>query len=177
MSPLFPAPDASRGGEKDLWLETAQREHATTLRVLEAFPADQLELKPTPKSTSARDLAFLFVREQGLLARALTTGFDWSQPPTPAPAPATLGEIISALRDAHEKVLGLVRGLSEEELRTRTARFFTGPKQMGDVRLMDFLWMVLHDQIHHRGQMSVYIRLAGGRVPSIYGPSGDESWM
>ena len=37
--------------------------------------------------------------------------------------------------------------------------------------------MVLFDQIHHRGRLSVYSRLADTRVPSIYGPSGDESWM
>jgi uncharacterized damage-inducible protein DinB len=35
---------------------------------------------------------------------------------------------------------------------------------------------MLHDQIHHRGQFSVYLRMVGGKVPSIYGPSGDEPW-
>jgi uncharacterized damage-inducible protein DinB len=40
-----------------------------------------------------------------------------------------------------------------------------------------FLWLMLMDSIHHRGQLSVYIRPAGGKVPSIYGPSGDEPWM
>ncbi len=39
----------------------------------------------------------------------------------------------------------------------------------------EFMMMMLFDQIHHRGQMSVYIRLAGGKVPSIYGPSADDS--
>jgi uncharacterized damage-inducible protein DinB len=48
---------------------------------------------------------------------------------------------------------------------------------MGDWRAIDFIWyMVLLDHIHHRGQMSVYVRLAGGKVPSIYGPSGDDPW-
>jgi uncharacterized damage-inducible protein DinB len=36
---------------------------------------------------------------------------------------------------------------------------------------------MLYDTIHHRGQLSVYMRLAGARVPSIYGPSGDEPWF
>jgi len=35
---------------------------------------------------------------------------------------------------------------------------------------------MLDDQIHHRGQLSVYVRMAGGKVPSIYGPSADEPW-
>jgi uncharacterized damage-inducible protein DinB len=38
----------------------------------------------------------------------------------------------------------------------------------------DFLLMMICDQIHHRGQLTVYIRLAGGLVPSIYGPSADD---
>jgi uncharacterized damage-inducible protein DinB len=48
---------------------------------------------------------------------------------------------------------------------------------MADVPLIDFLWMILHDQIHHRGQMTVYSRIAGGTVPSIYGPSADEGGL
>lgn len=41
----------------------------------------------------------------------------------------------------------------------------------------DLLAFLLADQIHHRGQFSVYLRMADGKVPSIYGPSGDEPWM
>jgi len=40
----------------------------------------------------------------------------------------------------------------------------------------DVLWYSLHALIHHRGQLSVYLRMVGGKVPSIYGPSGDEPW-
>jgi uncharacterized damage-inducible protein DinB len=52
-----------------------------------------------------------------------------------------------------------------------------GPKQIGEVRRGDALWMFLNDQIHHRGQLSVYVRMVGGCVPSIYGPSKDEPWF
>ena len=48
---------------------------------------------------------------------------------------------------------------------------------MADVPKMQFLWMLLSDQIHHRGQLSVYLRMADAKVPSIYGPSLDEPWM
>lgn len=56
-------------------------------------------------------------------------------------------------------------------------KFFVAPKQMGDVRIMDIFWMMVMDMVHHRGQFSVYLRMAGGKVPSIYGPSADEPWM
>lgn len=176
MGRLFPARNTKLDTEKALWLDTAEREHDTTLRVLAAYPGDRLDLKPTETNMSAGELAFLFVREQGLLAKALTTGFDWSQPPRTPPLPATMVEILAALRETHAKVLDLVRGTSAEDLTFRTARFFTGPRMMEDVRLIDFMWMILHDQIHHRGQMTIYSRLAGGSVPSIYGPSHDEPW-
>jgi uncharacterized damage-inducible protein DinB len=44
------------------------------------------------------------------------------------------------------------------------------------LRRADVLWMFAMDQVHHRGQFSVYSRIAGASVPSIYGPSGDEPW-
>jgi uncharacterized damage-inducible protein DinB len=47
---------------------------------------------------------------------------------------------------------------------------------MAEVRRADMLWLMLNDSIHHRGQFSIYLRLVGAKVPSIYGPSGDEPW-
>lgn len=46
-----------------------------------------------------------------------------------------------------------------------------------DQMSMDLLWFLLFDEIHHRGQFSIYLRMADGKVPSIYGPSADEPWM
>jgi uncharacterized damage-inducible protein DinB len=162
---------------RDTFLQTLEREHATTVRVLRAYPADKLDLKPHSKSKSARELAFLFIMEQALAQKAMTTGFDWSTPPAgPPPAPETMDEIIAAFEQGHAQMVERVRGMSEEELRG-TARFFVAPKTLGDIPMMDFLWFLLHDQIHHRGQFSVYLRMADGKVPSIYGPTADEPWF
>jgi uncharacterized damage-inducible protein DinB len=174
---MFPAKGTKRDTAKEVWLDAWTREHGTTMRVLEGFPADKLDLKPAPMCKSARDLAFLFVMEQGMLAKALTEGFDWSKPFNNPSPPTTKAEIMKALEGAHEQVVGIVRGMSDAELKSKTAHFFTGPKQMDHVPMLDFMWMMLHDQIHHRGQMTVYSRLAGGKVPSVYGPSADEPWM
>ena len=56
-------------------------------------------------------------------------------------------------------------------------KFFTGPGTIGDVPKVEFMYFILSDQIHHRGQLTVYLRMAGGKVPSIYGPSADEPWF
>ncbi len=66
--------------------------------------------------------------------------------------------------------------MSEADLRD-TVQFLVAPKTMGNVPKLDFLWFLLHDQIHHRGQFSVYLRMADARVPSIYGPTADEPWF
>lgn len=173
-NPAAAAPPPSLGEQ---FLRTFIAEHATTRRVLSAFPPDQLTLRPHEKCKTARELAWIFVIEQAMAAKALTTGFDWSVPPTPMPAPPeTMEEIIAAFDTSHQRVVDLVRGMGPEELQA-TIRFFTGPGTLGDVPRISFLWFLLHDQIHHRGQFSIYLRIAGARVPSIYGPTADEPWM
>ena len=162
---------------RDTFLQVFEREHATTVRVLRAFPADRLDLQPHPKSKTARDLAWLFVMEQGLAQKALTTGFDWSSPPAGPPAPPqTMDEIIGAFEQGHRQVVELVRGMSDDDMHG-TVQFFVAPKTLGDIPKLDFLWFLLHDQIHHRGQFSVYLRMADAPVPSIYGPTADEPWF
>ena len=162
---------------KQQFLDGFKRETATTLRVLKAYPADKLDLRPSPRSQTARDLAWLFVMEQNLAQKALTAGFDWSTPPPKQPAaPDSLDAIIKAIEDANTRMIALVEKTPDAQL-GETVKFFTGPKTLGDIPKIDFLWFLLCDQIHHRGQLSVYLRMADGKVPSIYGPSGDEPWF
>jgi len=68
-----------------------------------------------------------------------------------------------------------IKDMSSSEL-NKTVKFPVGPKKMADLRKLDVLWFVLTDQIYHRGQLSIYIRLAGGKMPSIYRPSADKPW-
>jgi uncharacterized damage-inducible protein DinB len=66
--------------------------------------------------------------------------------------------------------------MRDDEL-LRTVKFPIAPRTMGDVPTIQFLWFILCDAIHHRGQFSIYLRMADGKVPSIYGPSLDEPWF
>jgi uncharacterized damage-inducible protein DinB len=91
--------------------------------------------------------------------------------------PGDYEEVVSAFEKARRETVANVAKASDEEL-NRTMQFPVGPGgKMGDVRRQDVLWMTLMDQVHHRGQLSVYLRMAGAKVPSIYGPSADEPWM
>lgn len=159
------------------FLETYDREHRTTLAVLGAYPEDQLELRPHPKLKTALELAWMFVLERGLGTAVFNDAFADGVPQRkPAPAPASMTEVIAALQKAHREFADLVRSTPAAEL-DRNVHFLTAPKKLGEVSRMNWLWFLLHDEIHHRGQFSVYLRMAGGRVPSIYGPTADEPWF
>jgi hypothetical protein len=160
-------------GAREQFLQAFEMEHATTMRVLRAYPADQVGLRPHPRSKNALELAWNFAVEDLVTQQALTTGIDWASMGGP---PESLDAVIAATEDAHRRVAELVANLPEERLAGGTVQFFVGPKTMGDVPVLQFLWMMLCDQIHHRGQFSVYLRMAGGKVPSIYGPTADEPW-
>ena len=162
---------------KQQFIEGFTREIATTLRVLGAYPKDKLDLRPAPKCKTARELAWLFAMEQGMLEKAITTGFDWSVPMPASPkAPESMAAIIKAIDDGHKRVIGIVNGMRDEQL-FETIKFPVAPKTIGDVPKIQFLWMLLCDQIHHRGQFSIYLRMADGKLPSIYGPTADEPWF
>lgn len=163
--------------EKQRFLETYEQEHARTMRVLRAYPRDKLDLRPHPRCNTAREVAWIFVLERGLGAKVMEDAFakgipSGAQSPK---APESWDALLAALEKAHQDFGALVASLSDGTL-NETVKFMVGPKQLGDWRRLDFLWFLLHDQIHHRGQFTIYLRMADGKVPSVYGPSGDEPW-
>jgi|SRR5579864_2362988 len=159
---------------KQQFLDAFGREHSTTLKVIRALPSDQGSFQPHPRSQSAKTLIWTFTVEQGLTVNALKGTLK--MPPTFPAAPETLAEAITAFERAAAETIDTVKRTPDERFHA-SSPFFTGPGKIGDVPNLDLLWMMLSDQIHHRGQLSVYVRMAGGKVPSIYGPSADEPWM
>lgn len=162
---------------KQQFLDAYDREHSTTMRLLHAYPTDKLELRPHPKCKTARELAWIFVLERGLGTRVFNNEFANRGPSgTPPPAPESWTDLLDALEKAHEGFAELIRSAPDEKLFEKV-KFFTAPRTLGDISRLDLLWFLLGDQIHHRGQFSVYLRMADGKVPSIYGPTADEPWI
>ena len=158
--------------EKEMYLATFEREHQITLKVLRAYPADKADLKPAASSQSAREVAWTLVQCENFVEPILRGD---AMPSWMAPAPATWSAILAAFEDAHKSATARIAKITDEEM-NGTVRTMIGPKQEGDLRAGNMLWGMLSMSIHHRGQLSVYLRMAGGKVPSIYGPSGDEPW-
>jgi uncharacterized damage-inducible protein DinB len=160
--------------EKEMFLQAWEREFQTTLKVLKAYPANKLDFKPHERSRSAKELAWNFAsEEQALIGGALKGQIDFQNLPK---SPATFPEIIRAYETSHKELVEKVKRLNEDEF-NKLIKFNTGPKKVSDLRKADIFWTGVQDTIHHRGQFSVYLRMAGGKVPSIYGPSADEPWM
>lgn len=164
---------ASASSAKREFLQRFQRESATTLAVMRAFPADQADFKPHERSSTALRLIQTFVFENNGLTEAAKG--DLKIPPDFPPPPATLSEAIDVYERGAKKAIAVVEAIPDSRL-SETVNFFTGPGKMGRIPVIDFFWFVLLDSIHHRGQLSVYVRMAGGRVPSIYGPTADFPW-
>jgi uncharacterized damage-inducible protein DinB len=164
--------------EKQQFLDSYDREHATTMKVLRAFPPDKLDFRPHPTSNTAQQLAWTFVMERRLGTNLFHNMFANGLPAgaIPPSAPDSWDDLLAALEKAHAEFRELIRSAPDAKL-SEKVRFFTGPKKMEDQPLIAWIWMLLSDQIHHRGQFSVYLRMVGGKVPSIYGPSGDEPWV
>jgi uncharacterized damage-inducible protein DinB len=158
--------------EKDLFVTRFEIEHQITRKVLRAYPADKAHLKPSESSQSAREVAWSLVQYEAELERIIQGQPMSTEMP---PAPATWPELLAAFDNVHKNATTKVAKLTDETI-NGTVRTMTGPKQEGDVRKGDALWAMLNEIIHKRGQFSVYLRMAGGKVPSIYGPSGDEPW-
>ncbi len=156
--------------------EAFAREHERTMRVLRAYPDDQSDFKPHPRSRSAREVAWpLALGQERLMLKALTTGFDWSKPPDPPPSlPARISEIADAVELSYGNAAEALKSAGDAKLEG-SVRFFVAPKTLGDYPTTEFLWYLLFDHVHHRGQLSVYLRMVG-KVPSIYGPSGYQPW-
>lgn len=160
--------------EKLKFQEAWDKESATTLKVLRAYPEDKTDFRPHPSSRSAKDLAWAFVFD-GVAGSQAVQGEMKFPPPNMPEKPSSWKAMISEVEKALKVMSDRVRKVNDAQLNT-TVKFVTGPKQMSDLRRMDVLWFLLNDTIHHRGQFSVYLRMAGGKVPAIYGPSADEKW-
>jgi uncharacterized damage-inducible protein DinB len=159
---------------KDEFLRVWEQEYQTTLKVLKAYPEDKSDLRPHEKLRTARELAWGVTNSETWMVNGILTGkFHAGEAINP---PSSMHEIVSNFEKAHSEAMTKVRRMNETDL-NKMVNFFVAPRKMGDVKATDLLGMMVMDQVHHRGQMSVYLRIAGGKVPSIYGPTADEPWM
>lgn len=148
-------------------LKLLSREFAITLKVMRAFPENKLDFAPHERSSNARKLMSTCVFEMYLM-KSFVFGELIDNSIYKTYSPESVKKLVEDFEKETSDITKRLNALSESEL--NKVIDFAGRKIIAD----EFILMMLFDQIHHRGQMSVYIRLAGGKVPSIYGPSADD---
>jgi uncharacterized damage-inducible protein DinB len=156
--------------EKSLYLRFWQKEAPATRKVLARIPQERSDYKPEPKSRNARELAWVMVLEEKVLVEGLEAGrMTWQD----VPAPATVEDIVATYDRQHDDLTRRLIGLDQSAWDRDVPFLFEGQEVMR-ARGSELAWEFLFDQVHHRGQLSTYLRPMGSTVPAIYGPSADE---
>ncbi len=155
--------------EKTHFLKFWDKEATITRKVLSRIPEGST-YRPDPKSRTAREIAWLIVREEIALADGLEKGvLEWTE----VPPPATMKEVLDTYDHHHDAIAKKLHAIDPQRWEGRVPFMYQGQQVMNETGV-DNAWGFLLDIIHHRGQLSVYLRPMGAKVPQIYGPSADE---
>jgi uncharacterized damage-inducible protein DinB len=147
-----------------------QREHETTRRVIEAIPADKGDYRPDTIVKSATDLAWHIVGAEHRFLEAVINGaFDFSNSGRPEPL-RTPADIARWYSDTFPRDVDRIAALPAEAL-TRIVDF----RGIFHLPAVVYLQTAQVHSIHHRGQLSMYLRPMGAKVPAIYGESFDSA--
>jgi len=157
---------------RQFFAESLKAEGPKFVRVLKAIPADKGVYKPHERCSSAADIAWLLASELRDACDIIDKGqVQFVMHPTP-PVPQSVEAYERNLKDLEARVATMTDAAWD-----RPANFFVDGKSVWEAPTGDMLFGFLFDAIHHRGQLSSYLRPMGAKVPSIYGPSADDPGM
>ena len=150
--------------EKELFTKFWVKESKTTQKVFARIPEGST-YKPDEKSRTAQEIAWQMVCEETMIIDALETGkVEWAPPPMPA----SMKDLIAVYEQHAANMQARWQALPAERW-NGTLEFFGSQRPASPMA-----WSFLFDLIHHRGQITTYLRPMGSTVPQIYGPSADE---
>jgi len=140
------------------------------VKVLKAIPDAKPGYRPDPKSRTAAEIAWVLTQEEAALASLLATGtVEWKE----EKPPERVADIVAAFERHSADVNERVKKLDEAGWQKK-GKFLMGGAPPWEDTMEQFVWGFLFDAIHHRGQITTYLRAMGGKVPSLYGPSADD---
>lgn len=156
-------------------LAELEQESRSTRRVLERVPEDKLDWRPHPKSRSLGELADHVAGIPGFASQMATKeGHDPSKSSTPPARSASRAEILSRLDAGLEQARSVLSRFPEDQLMAPFTLRFEGREIFTIPRIGVLRTMLLNHWYHHRGQLTVYLRLLEVPVPAVYGRSADE---
>jgi uncharacterized damage-inducible protein DinB len=157
--------------ELDTFRATWNAEADAVIRLLDALPDDQYDFRPDPKGRSIGELAWHLSEIDACLTFGIAAGrFSFADEPPDLKRPREIGLLAPGYRRIHEQAVARLRGMQVDQLDT-TVTFFDGRR----LTIREVLWgQLLHHLIHHRAQLVLLCRGAGGVPPGLYGPNREE---
>jgi uncharacterized damage-inducible protein DinB len=162
-------PSSAAPGPLEFYKRRFEIENGLTRSVLKAIPPDKLDYRPHERSPSTGQIAWTIVR--GLFVRidmALQGASDVVLESHPS-----FQEVLGYFEDASRRHAAQLESWSEAAW-NRIGQLRSGGRVALERPASDIAWLFLFDEIHHRGQLSTYLRPMGAKVPAIYGASGDS---
>jgi len=157
--------------ELEMFLAAWDREAASTVKLLQALPPTQYDFRPDPTGRSLGELAWHLAEGDAYISYGIDQrqfNMSGGKPPN-IERPRAVGELASRYEQVHRDAVARIRKLTPQDL-DQTIQFFTGP-----IAIRDIMWtFILAHGIHHRGQLTLMCRLAGGQCPGLYGPNREE---
>lgn len=158
----------------DSFLAELDQEAGATRKLLERAPADKLEWRPHPRSMSLGQLAMHIATIPGRIAGMANVDlFDFAG--INPPALGTTTEILSALETGLAEARTILGSMDDARLMAVWTARKDGKTMMALPRIAVLRTLMLNHWYHHRGQLTVYLRMLEVPVPSVYGPSADEN--
>ena len=154
---------------REYYSQRVTAEKPAFVNVMKAVPPDRGDYKPHPRSTSSADLLWLLATEIHDACTLIDHGeVNYVYKPSPG-----VSESVAAYEEHVAELEAKLRGVDDAKWESK-ARLMADGKVLWETTLGEMLFGFLFDAIHHRGQLSSYLRPMGAKVPSIYGPSGDD---
>src|SRR5574341_1474452 len=156
--------------ELETFLAAWDREAANTVKLLKALPPTQYDFRPDAGGRSLGELAWHLAEGDAYISYCIDRGqFTMDAKPPNIERPRTVEALAPGYERIHQEAVARIRKLKPEDL-DRTIEFFAGP-----MAIRNILWdAIFAHGIHHRGQLSLMCRLAGGQAPGLYGPNREE---
>jgi uncharacterized damage-inducible protein DinB len=140
------------------------RVHQQTVRLMSTAPSDKFDWKTCDSAMTLGELMnHLYLAEAGLTNAALTGAFSTSGGPE---AKATTEEVVAAFEKSHAEQIARVAALTPEQLQEEIMPF---GEKAGRMTRKSLLSLLAEHEVHHRGQLYVYLRMLGVEVPALYG--------
>jgi uncharacterized damage-inducible protein DinB len=157
--------------ELEMFMNAWERESASTLKLLRTLPPGQYDFRPDAEGRSLGELAWHLAEGDAYMSCGIESGrFTMEAKPPNIERPRTIEALAPGYERIHREAVARLGKLKLEDL-DRTVPFI-----MGDWPIREILWnAIISHGIHHRGQLTLMCRLAGGQPPGLYGPNREES--